>query len=80
MGMREEIEDLKIWSRATAQGYVHDALRLDDVLAILDKWELVAEHHAQKVGVIIYATEDDECAPLESCGPGDTIAIYRKKG
>lgn len=54
---------------------------LGEVLSILDKHlgECVAEHFVQKIGVIIYATEDDEYALLEGCEPGDRIAIYVRK-
>lgn len=73
MGIREEIEALKGVRSAPLVASAHTQPRLlyrEDVLKVLDKWELVAEDTNEGCEiavrpVLIY--------------PGDTIAIYRRR-
>jgi len=75
MGIRKEIEKLKIHARPTAhEGYVRDAVKLDDVLSILDEWELVTDNEA---GKLIPVRLSDLLE--KNIRPGDRIAIYVRR-
>lgn len=76
MRIREEIEKLKIHMLYLGNKIPPeevDLIRRDDVLSLLDEWELVAEETIPHSYEILTWIDGLRNLPIS---PGDTIAIY----
>ena len=82
MGIREEIEKLDCVITDGICYMVH----LSDVLAILDRYEVVDEHEFYRVGWIDISEANDDALTskhsesISKYDPGDHLLILREKG
>jgi len=86
MGIREEIEKLRLWQQPVAmlrrEFVIHNKV-LDNVLSILDKWECVEETKIDfegEIGLVRWDAENYCQLVYRFKGnPEDHIITYRRK-